>query len=81
MRQQRYTRLDPEPPHLLCGKQRHLGNLFGVGVAIHMRVADEELSTRQYQHLHRRECLHPSTHADDIADVLQVIRVVPSGSA
>jgi hypothetical protein len=41
VRQQRYTRFEPEAPDFLRGKQCHFGDLFGVGVAIYMRVADE----------------------------------------
>ena len=81
VRQQRDARRDAEALHLLGREQRHLGDLLGRGVAIDVRVADEELPSRQDQHLHRRERLHAAAKADHVANMLQVIRIVAAGPA
>ena len=75
VRQQRNARLQAEALHFLGGEQRHLGDFIRIGVAVHVRVADEELPPGQDHHLHRRQRLHPFAQADDVADVRQVIGV------
>ena len=67
--------------YLLRGEQRHLGQRVRIGIAVHVRVADEELPPRQDQHLHRRQRMHAAAQTDDVADMLQVIGIVAAGPA
>src|SRR5262245_48399858 len=81
MRQQGNTWDEPEPPHLLSGKQRQVCKLFRARIVVDIRVAEEEWSAAADEHVHRPPGAHSWAQADYLANVIQMIVKGPRGAA
>ena len=70
MRQQRDLRLHAEAAHMARAGDRHVGDLLGGRIGLHMGVGEEVGALRGDHERQRRDLVHAGRKPDDVADVL-----------